>query len=118
MDRQEEREEDMVARVTHVRVRPEDVDESVRLFDESVVPAAEQEEGFMGALLLVRADGEALAVDLCDTLENLRENERNGFYQSQVAKFAERITGRPSREVYEVRVAKGVKGGLELLQAG
>ena len=105
----------MVARVTHVRVNPEDVEESVRLFDESVVPAAEQEEGFMGALLLVREDGRALAVDLCDTLEHMRENERNGFYQTQVAKFANKIVDRPSREFYEVAVAKGVKGGPELL---
>lgn len=105
----------MVARVTHVTVSPEDVEESVRLFDESVVPAAEQEEGFMGAMLLVREDGRALAIDLCDTLENLRANERNGFYQSQVAKFAGRIVGTPSREFYEVGVAKGVRGGPELL---
>jgi hypothetical protein len=105
----------MVARVTAVRVNPEDVEESVRLFDESVVPAAEQEEGFMGALLLVREDGRALAIDLCDTLEHMRENERNGFYQTQVAKFASKIVGRPSREFYDVAVAKGVKGGPELL---
>jgi hypothetical protein len=105
----------MVARVTHVRVAPEDIDEAVRLFDESVVPAAEQEEGFMGAMLLVRADGRALAVDLCDTIENLRQNERSGFYQTQVAKFADKITGSPSREFYEVRVAQGIRGGRELL---
>jgi hypothetical protein len=108
----------VVARVTHVQVRPEDIEESVRLFDESVVPAAEQEEGFMGAMLLVRPDGHALALDLCDTAENLRQNERNGFYQTQIAKFADRITGSPSREVYEVRVARGVTGGPELLSAG
>jgi hypothetical protein len=107
----------LVARVTHVQVSPGDVDESVRLFDESVIPAAEQEEGFMGAMLLVRPDGQALALDLCDTLENLRENERNGFYQTQVAKFADKITGSPSREFYEVRVAKGVMGGPEFLAA-
>jgi hypothetical protein len=107
----------MVARVTHVRVKPEDVEDSVRLFDESVVPAAEQEEGFMGALLLAREDGRALVIDLCDTLEHLRQNERNGFYQTQVAKFADKIIDRPSREFYEVPVAKGVKGGLELLEA-
>ncbi len=106
----------MVARVTHVRVRAEDVEETSRLFDESVVPAAEQEEGFMGALLLTREDGRALAIDLCDTMEHMRANERNGFYQSQVAKFAGKIVGRPSREFYEVGVAKGVRGGLELLQ--
>jgi hypothetical protein len=107
----------MVARVTQVQVNPEDIDESVRLFDESVIPAAEQEEGFMGALLLVRPDGHALVIDLCDTLEHMRENEHNGFYQTQVAKFADRITGRPSRQFYEVPVAKGVKGGPEFLEA-
>lgn len=105
----------MVARVTHVRVNPEDVEESVRLFDESVVPAAEQEEGFMGALLLVREDGTALAIDLCDTLEHLRQNEHNGFYQTQVAKFAGKIVSPPRREFYSVGVARGVRGGPELL---
>ena len=39
----------MVARITHVRLNAEDMDESVQLFDESVVPAAEQEEGFNGS---------------------------------------------------------------------
>ncbi len=106
----------MVARVTHVSVKPEDVEESVRLFDESVIPAAEREEGFMGALLLVREDGRGIAIDLCDTLEHMRANESNGFYQTQVAKFAKKIVERPSREFYEVAVAKGVKGGPELLQ--
>ncbi len=106
----------MVARVTQVRVNPEDVEESVRLFDESVVPAAEQEEGFMGALLLVRQDGRAIAIDLCDTLEHMQANERNGFYQTQVAKFAGRLVGTPSRVFYDVAVAKGVRGGRELLE--
>jgi hypothetical protein len=105
----------VVARITYVQVAPEDIEESARLFDESVVPAAEQEDGFMGAMLLVRPDGRALALDLCDTLENMRQNERNGFYQTQVAKFAEKIIGSPFREFYEVRVAKGVSGGPELL---
>jgi hypothetical protein len=103
----------MVARVTHVRVNPEDIDASVRLFDESVIPAATKEKGFMGALLLVRENGEALAIDLADTLENAHANERSGFYQTQIAKFADRIVGHPSREFYEVRVAKGVPGSWE-----
>src|SRR5215203_5968331 len=106
----------MVARVTTVKVKPEDVEEAVRLFEESVMPAAEQEEGFMGALLLTRDDGRALVVDLCDTVEHMRANERSGFYQAQVAKFAGKIVERPAREFYEVAVAKGVKGGLDLLR--
>jgi hypothetical protein len=98
----------VVARVTSVAVKPEDIDESTRLFDESVLPAAKREKGFMGALLLVRDDGRAIAIDLCDTLENLRANERSGFYQEQIAKFADRIVGHPTREVYEVAVSRGL----------
>lgn len=106
----------MVARVTQVQVGPEDVADAVRLFDQSVVPAARQEAGFMGTLLLVREDGHALAIDLCDTRENMQANEASGFYQTQVAKFADKITGRPTREIYDVAVAKGVAGGPELLE--
>ena len=106
----------MVARVTQVRVNPEDMAESVRLFDESVVPAAEREEGFMGALLLTREDGRALVIDLCDTLQHMRANEQSGFYQEQIAKFADRIVDHPQREFFEVAVAQGVRGGPELLR--
>ena len=35
----------MVARVTTVKVKPEDIDEAVRLFEESVIPAAERRRG-------------------------------------------------------------------------
>jgi hypothetical protein len=107
----------VVARVTHVQVDPADIEESVRLFHESVVPAAEQEDGFMGALLLVRFDGHALAIDLCDTFEHMQGNEPSGFYQTQVAKFADKLIGRPKREAYEVRVSRGIRGGPELLEA-
>lgn len=106
----------MYARVTSVQVKPEDIDDATALFDESVVPAARQEEGFAGALLLVRDDGELIAVDLSDTLEHMRANERSGFYQSQVAKFRDRIVGHPHREIYRVAVAKGVRGGVQLLE--
>src|SRR4051794_17970649 len=108
----------MVARVTHVKVGPEDVEAAVRLFAVSVVPAAEQEDGFMGALVLARDDGRALVVDLCDTVEPMRANERSGFYQTQVAKFAGKLVDRPAREFYDVAVAKGVQGGPELLHSG
>ena len=53
---------------------------------------------------------------LVDTLENLQANERSGFYQSQVAKFRERIVGHPRREIFRVAVSKGVRGGIELLE--
>ncbi len=106
----------MFARVTFVQVAPEDVGDSIRLFDESVIPAAREEEGFQGAMLLVRENGEAMAIDLADTLEHLQANERSGFYQSQVDKFRDKIVGHPRREVFRVAVSKGVRGGTDLLE--
>jgi hypothetical protein len=47
----------------------------------------------------------------------MRNNERNGFYQSQIAKFAGKIIEPGHREFYEVKVARGVRGGPELLEA-
>jgi hypothetical protein len=106
----------MYARVTFVQVTPEDVEDSARLFEESVVPAARREEGFLGAMLLVRENGAAMAIDLADSLENLKANEQSGFYQSQVVKFRDKIVGHPRREIFRVAVSKGVRGGIELLE--
>ena len=103
----------MVARVVHVELDPTKVDEAARLYQESVVPAAAEEAGFMGAMLLTRADGRAISIDLCDTLEHMQENERNGFYQRQVAKFAEHLTGRPRRDFYDVSASTGVHDELD-----
>ena len=55
-----------------------------------------------------------MVIDLCDTLEHMRANEHNGFYQSQVAKFAGKIIDRPIRAFYDVAVARGVVAGAEL----
>jgi hypothetical protein len=51
---------------------------------------------------------------LADTLEHAHANERSGFYQSQISKFADKIVEHPTREIYQVRVAKGISGGSEL----
>jgi hypothetical protein len=64
-----------------------------------------------------RRGARALVVDLCDSLEHMRANERNGFSQMQLAKFAGMLVERPSREFYDVAVAKGVGGSTELLRS-
>jgi hypothetical protein len=92
-----------VARVTDVKVKPEDVGEAVRLFDDSVIPAAEQEEGFMGALLLTREDGRALVVDLSDRVEHKRANERG----------ASVVRGAPQKERERARFAVPSRGGSQ-----
>ncbi len=106
----------MHARVTFAQVKPEDIEDSARLFEEGIIPAAREEEGFRGALFLVRDDGAVIAIDLADSLDHLRANEKKGLYQAEVAKFRSRIVGHPHREFFRIAVSKGIQGGVELLE--
>jgi heme-degrading monooxygenase HmoA len=103
------------ARVTFAQVKPDDIEDSARLFAEGI-PAAREEEGFRGALFLVRDDGTVMAIDLADSLDHLRANEKHGLYQAEVAKFRSRIVGHPHREFFRIAVSKGIQGGVELLE--
>ena len=105
----------MHARVTFAQVKPEDIEDSARLFGDGIIRAAREEEGFRGALLLVRDDGTVMAIDLADSLDHLRANEKHGLYQAEIAKFRSRIVGHPHREFFRVAVSRGIHGGAELL---
>ena len=105
----------MHARMTFAQVKPEDIEDSARLFEEGILPAARDEEGFRGALFLVRDESTVIAIDLADSLDQLRANEKHGLYQAEVAKFRSRIVGHPHREFFRVAVSKGIQGGLPLL---
>ena len=100
----------MHARVTFLEFRPEDLDHVAELFQDAVGVVHEQEEGYRGAVLLVRDDGKALAVNFADSLEHLRANDQRGLYQAEVARFRELIVGHPRREFFRVAVAMGVEG--------
>ena len=105
----------MHARVTFAQVKPEDIEDSARLFGEGIIPAAREEAGFRGALFLVRDDGTVMAIDLADSLDHLRANEKLGYYQAEVAKFRSRIVGHPRREFFRVALSRGLRVGVELL---
>ena len=95
----------MYARVTTTQVQPEKTEETVSLFRDSVIPAAKQQQGFKGALLLTDPNtGKGVSITLWETEDNMRAGETSGYYQEQVAKFAQVFTGPPIREVYEVSV--------------
>jgi hypothetical protein len=55
-------------------------------------------------------------IDLADSLDHLRANEKHGLYQAEVARFRSRIVGHPHREFFRVVVSKGIKGGVEMLE--
>lgn len=93
----------MHARVTHVTIRPGRIDEAQRIYREMVVPAAEMQEGFMGAMLLADESKESgMSITLWDSQDSATAAEANGYYQGQISKFSDVLASPPARELYEV----------------
>ena len=95
----------MHARVTIAqRNRSEMTDEAINIFRESVMPEQRQQPGYKGTLLLVdRAQGKGILINLYETEAHSKAAEQSGHDQKQIGKFAHLITS-PVQEVYEVPV--------------
>ena len=95
----------MYVRVTTMMFRLDAYDQGVRIFEESVVPAAKAQKGFRGAYLLGdRAQGRAVALTFWENEAAALANEENRYYQEQLVKFLPNFTADPVREGYEVIV--------------
>jgi heme-degrading monooxygenase HmoA len=93
----------MFARTTVMQGRPDTMNEAARIFTDSVLPAAQQQKGFKGALFLPDpASGKGLSVTLWETEEDLKAGESSGYFKEQIARFGPLMAGPPMREVYWV----------------
>jgi heme-degrading monooxygenase HmoA len=99
----------MHARVVDLRVRPGDTKEMVRIYRDSVMPAARRQPGFRGALLLTDPDtGIGISVTMWETEADREAGEASGYYKEQISKFADFLTETPVRKHYEVSVLEQV----------
>ena len=95
----------MFARFTIVQSAIDKIDEVIKLYEVSVVPAAKSQNGYRGAYLFTdRNTGKGYSISLWDSEEDALANEQSGYYREQVGKFAEYFTGPPVQEGYEVSV--------------
>jgi heme-degrading monooxygenase HmoA len=93
----------MFARLTRVQMSIDKLDETVKIFKESVVPAAKAQKGHRGGYLLTdRETGRGVAITLWDSEDDANANEQSGYYQEQLGKFKDYFTAPPVREGYEV----------------
>src|SRR5262245_52696326 len=94
----------MFARVTILQLQPGKLDEFIRIFQDSIAPAAAAQPGFGGITLLTDPQiGKVLAVGLWETEDDLLAGEAT-YYQKGLAAISNLLTAPPSREVYEVSV--------------
>ncbi len=93
----------MYARVTIAQVQPGKINEGIQIVRDSLLPAARQQQGFKGALLLTdQSSNKTIAITLWETEADMKAGETSGFYQAQLAKVASLVTAPPVREAYEV----------------
>lgn len=99
----------MIARVTLAEIDPVrmSVDRAVRLFQDSVVTALREQEGYEGAYVLVSDEGKVLALTFWETEEAAQAGLQGtrSFYAEQIEKFVTLYRSAPGREMYDVVVA-------------
>lgn len=95
----------MHARVVDLRTRPFETKEMVRVYRSEVVPAAREQRGFKGAMLLTDPEtGIALSVTLWETEEDREAGENGGFFDEKIKKFADLLLDAPVRKHYDLSV--------------
>ena len=94
----------MFARVTTLQLQPERLDEFLRIFQDSIAPAAAAQPGFGGITVLTDPRlGKVLAVGLWETEDDLLAGE-TAYYQEHLAGISGLLAAPPVREVYEASV--------------
>ncbi|MCX6562480.1 MAG: hypothetical protein NTU60_02615 [Candidatus Aminicenantes bacterium] len=95
----------MFARMTILQVKPERIDDGIKIYRTSVVPEAKKQKGFRGACLLAdRASGKSISVTFWRNEKDAVANEESLYYQEQLVKFLSLLAGPMIREGYEVSV--------------
>lgn len=94
----------MYARMTRTPISAYRMDEAISLARDSTLPAASQQAGFKGYLMLVdRSAGMAITITFWQD-ENDREISGPGsaYYKDSIAKMVPLLTGAPIVEDFEV----------------
>jgi quinol monooxygenase YgiN len=95
----------MHARLLRMNVVPDRVRDVEELFSRDIIPLCRKQVGFRGAYLLNEpGSGECVAITFWKDEAAMLANERNHFFQEQVAKLLRFYTAVPVRETYEVAV--------------
>jgi heme-degrading monooxygenase HmoA len=92
-----------LAEVDTVRVPLKD---AIELYEQSVLPALHEQEGYEGAYVLATPEGQAMVLTFWADEPAARAGIESGFYAEQVEKFVTVYRTPPGREVYDVVLAE------------
>jgi hypothetical protein len=94
----------MYARVTTTQFSPYRLDESIHIVREQVVPAAQQQAGFKGYLMLVdRSTGKGITITLWEGEEDRQVTGQNSsYYRDAIGKIVPLLEDAPLVEDLEL----------------
>ena len=94
----------MYARVTTTQFSPYRLDEAIHIAREQIVPAAQQQAGFKGFLMLVdRSTGKGITITLWEAEEDRGVTGQNSsYYRDAIGKIVPLLEAAPSVEDLEV----------------
>lgn len=99
----------MVARATLAEIDPvrQSPHQAIAVFEESVIPALREQDGYEGCYVLLSEEGKVLVLTFWANDEQAQASRVSGFYQAQVEKLSGFVFFRssPGREGYDVVVA-------------
>ena len=96
----------MHARMTIAHARPDRFDEAVAAVQEAFLPAAREQPGYQGFLLLTDRDQQQLVgISFWETEADVQTSGGgSGYYQQQMADFVGMLEGPPTTTAHEVVV--------------
>ena len=93
----------MHARVILGRVKLDKQDEAIRIYKESVEPAAKEQKGFKNMNLLTDPDtNKFISITIWETKNDMIAGESSGYLQKQLEKIAALFVGPPTIQHYIV----------------
>lgn len=93
----------MYARVLSFQWKPDKLDEAIKIYTESGIPAMKPQKGFISvSLLLDRNTGKGATVAFWVTKEDMLATEDSGLVREQLDKFKDYFVGPYTIDIYEV----------------
>jgi len=99
----------MYARVTTFHIKLDKQKEAIEIYQKSILPEAKEQNGFIGATFFVNKNaGKFISTTIWENMEAAVSNQRTGYYQKQIDKFANILVVVPEFEGYDVPVLEYV----------
>lgn len=93
----------MFARTTTMQLKIAFIDDALKVYRESIVPAALAQKGLIELkLFLDRQSGKTISMAIWETEEDAKANEESRYYQEQLIKLLSFYASDPIKEGFEV----------------